>query len=792
MFLYRFFRPIAFVLIFLSLAPLGRVYAQGGSAVITLVMPVGARQLGMGEAAVAIADDVYGTFWNPGGMAFGPVSNEWEIALPRTYKKNGLTLEREFTAIVTRPRTGFLVKSLVWVGAKDGLLHFNGKDWRDYQEYDMEQGEKISEIVRRYASTGDGLDSLVARVKRFNHIQNTQEEEDLITLKLPLNLIFPNQPITALALDNTDRLWVGTPIGLFRYDGKSWKSFDREDGFTYIPEIPKTLRVDSVRLGSTDSTTAQPDSSAISQEASPNPFRVLSITALAIKGISVWIGTQDGLYEFKKGSIVRRGENLLPTQVISSIAVHPSIEEVYIGMPSQGIARYRAPKATGASAKWKMFGVKDGLLDSVIVGIQLDKYGHLYASHPQGMSHFNLQDWEHFRFAKQEVRSLAIDDENRIWIATSEGAWKYTPPYTTPKGRLDKSKEGANAQGNVGAVASGKGDLIHFHAGNGLGNKNVSYIATQGGDVWFLTGAGVERYNTAKSQVGFFYETLLPALKLEDLYHAFMASTFPIEEWGTLGGFVNYVNFGQNIQTGSNGGEEKKFAAYELVSGLSYATRLTKNLGLGVTTKFIYSALSEGVTSSGEKTDGIAASYAVDLGILNKNLLSIPGLSLGFVMQNMGPAIFYVDQAQSDPIPFTWKLGMAYELFHTPNHRLTVAVDLNREAFYREGDKAAPFWVGAWKEIVYPGGTKDGLTWDETWVENRNRVVYNSGAEYVYANVVAFRGGYLLDLPGQRKELDIGLGFMLSDILQIDATLIKSFDGGIRDNQSRFSMILMF
>ena len=72
------------------------------------------------------------------------------------------------------------------------------------------------------------------------------------------------------------------------------------------------------------------------------------------------------------------------------------------------------------------------------------------------------------------------------------------------------------------------------------------------------------------------------------------------------------------------------------------------------------------------------------------------------------------------------------------------------------------------------------------------RTVYNTGAEYVYANVVALRGGYLYDYSGLRKELDVGLGFMLSDILQIDGTFIKSFDGGIRNGQKRFSMILRF
>ncbi len=760
------------------------IQGQGGSAVITLVMPVGARQLGMGEAGVAIADDVYGTYWNPGGLAFGPVSNEWELMLPRGYRKEGLDLEREFTTLVTRPRTGFLMKSVVWAGAKDGLMHYDGKHWRDYHEYVMEQGDKVEAVTRRFAGSGDGLDSLVARVKRYNHIRTAQDEEDIITLKLPYNLLFPDQPVTALALDNTDRLWVGTPIGLFRFDGQGWKTFDREQGFTYLPETARA--VPDRDTAKADTTAVRKDTSAvrIDSAAKKSPFRRLAVTALTVKGVSVWIGTDDGLYEYKKSAIVRRGENLLPSQHITSIAAHESVDEIYVGMEGHGLARYKAPRATGAAAKWKVFGVADGLLDSNVLRVLVDKYGHVYAAHAGGVSHFTLREWERYRFPKQEIRDLALDEENRVWIATSEGAWKFTPAHATPKGR--RAAKDSAAGGSKG------GDLVHFHTGNGLRNGDVVSVQTQGGDVWFLTGAGVERYNSAKSQVGFFYETLLPVLHLTDLYHAYLGATFPIEEWGTLGGFVNYVSFGQNLQTSADGSEQAKFDAYELVAGLTYATRLSANAGLGVNAKFIYSALSQGVTSSGEKSDGIAASYAVDLGFLQRNLAGLTGLSLGLVMQNMGPAVFYVDQAQSDPIPFTWKLGLAYELIRTPNHRVTLAADANREAFYRDGNQASPFWVGAWKELAYPGGAEKNLTWTEAWQENVKRTVYNLGAEYVYANVVALRGGYLYDFSGQRYEADVGLGFMLSDILQIDGCFIRSFSGGIRDGQKRFSMILRF
>ena len=756
--------------------------AQGGAAVITLVMPVGARQLGMGEAATAIADDVYGTYWNPGGLAFGPVSNEWELLYSAA--REGAK-PREFTAVATRPRTGFLVKSVIWAAATDGLVYFDGRRWREHHEYAMEQGDKIDGVVRRYVGGTGNLDSLAAIVRAYNGVKTKEDEEDLITLKLPYNLLFPNQPITALVLDNTERLWVGTPAGLFRFDGQGWKNFDQEEGFTYNPgtDTAKTVQ-ESVETP--DSLAASAPVAAGSAE---NPFQKLSITALAIKGTSVWIGTKDGLYEYKRNTMARRGQNLLPTQVITSIAANEAVEDIYIGLEGRGIARYRAPRASSASARWKLFTSADGLLDDNVTSLLVDKYGHVYTAHSDGVSHFSLRAWEKIRFKNQQVRGLALDDDSRVWIATSEGAWQFTPSHATPKGRRAAEKEAAAGGGgeNMG------GQWEHFHDGNGLRNKRVVAVQTQGNDVWFLTGAGVERYHHAKTQVGFFYETLLPALNLDDLYHAYMAATFPIEEWGTVGGFVNYISFGQNLTaSGDNENSRAKFDAYELVAGLTYATRLNKNAGLGINAKFIYSALSQGATSSGEKSDGIAASYAVDLGFLQKNLFSVQDLAFGFVMQNMGPAVFYVDQSQSDPIPFTWKVGFAYGLINTPNHRLTAAADINREAFSRSAsdNQADPFWIGAFKAIASPGGNSRDLGGKVN--ENIRQSVYNTGLEYVYANVVAVRTGYLNDISGQRRELDIGLGFMLSDILQIDGCFIRSFDNGIRNGQQRYSMILRF
>ncbi|HLP43012.1 MAG TPA: two-component regulator propeller domain-containing protein, partial [Fibrobacteria bacterium] len=358
--------------------------AQGSAAVITLVMPVGARQLGMGEAAVALADDVFGTFWNPAGIAFGPVSNEWELVLPTVYRKNGVDLTREFTALAAKPRSGLLLKSIVWAGAKDGLLLYNGKQWREYHEVVLEQGDKVDKLVRRYAGTGDNIDSLIARVKAYNKVSTPEEEAELISLKLPYNLLFPGQAVTALALDNSDRLWVGTPTGLFRFDGSGWKSFDKEPGFTYLaPDtaagaatadpapgsasaalaLPDTntamlaalkardtaktaadtAKADSLKAKADSLRTAAKallDSAAQAAQASDSAaksamsaavasgqgaFRTLGITALAVKGSSIWIGTDDGLYEYRKNTVLRRGQTLLPSQYVSAITTNESL-----------------------------------------------------------------------------------------------------------------------------------------------------------------------------------------------------------------------------------------------------------------------------------------------------------------------------------------------------------------------------------------------------------------------------------------------------------------------------------
>jgi len=721
------------------------------SSVITLVMPVGARQLGMGEASTALADDVFATYWNPAGLAFGPLSDEWEVSLPPK------AIGGRVTALSTVKRTSFFNRGEVWAGTEKGLWRFDGRAWKDGITVPLEQGDAVQTVVRRtmgnlWPLDTSARDSLMKKVWRTNGIASSSEEKDLIDLKIPYGLAIPGAVVTQ-TLDETGKLWVGTASGLRRFDGKSWKSFD------------------SAGLPSN------------------------SITALAASGASIWIGTTSGVARIKQKNsdfeVRRFGENFgLRSQKVTAVAVDSRGREIWVGTADGGLSRLEITKE---ASTWKMFGLADGILSDTVRSMSYDPSGGLWVAHPNGLSHWNGKTWERVAFQGIEVRAVTVDKKGAVWISSDKGAWKYFPS--------EAAKQQAGSRTTADESQSAR--WIHYHSGNGLGSADASAIAAQGEDIWFSTPGGVVRQRKAHAQLGFFYETLLPSLQLKDLFHTYASATFPIEEWGTVGGFINFLSFGENSISNEAGEEVQKFSSYEMVGAVSYGTRLSQDWGLGMNIKFLYSALAPGITIGGQKMDGTAASYAFDVGLLRKNA-GVSGLDLGLFVQNIGPSVFYIDKSQSDPIPLTVRVGSAYKVYQSPIHSLKIAADMSREMTSRDTvGQARGILSGAYHGLTEPWGenkTPAGTGTGDVFWHNLEESQYNLGAEYVYSGLLALRSGLLFDPAGQRQELDIGIGVSVSDVLQLDVAYIKpvsligqvSSSESVRDGQTRFSMVFLF
>jgi hypothetical protein len=154
-----------------------------------------------------------------------------------------------------------------------------------------------------------------------------------------------------------------------------------------------------------------------------------------------------------------------------------------------------------------------------------------------------------------------------------------------------------------------------------------------------------------------------------------------------------------------------------------------------------------------------------------------------------------VDKSNDDPIPLTWRFGLSYDLLALPDHRITINADYNKMVIYENSKgEAQPFYISAWKAWFYPDASEEGDKAINTFAKSFQEGIANAGIEYVYAGTIALRAGYLHDKVGKRQELDIGLGVMLSDMLQLDIASIQNVSNleGVRDGQLRFSGLFRF
>jgi hypothetical protein len=775
------------------------VWAVGQSAVITLVFPPGARATGLGEAFTAIADDANATFFNPAGLGQDPLANSWKAYSTQT----GSVL----TAIASKRKKDFAGNDKIWVGTNHGVLRFNGKAWESYERHLISQGENLTSIVHKYLNVDNDeiIRNAVFKLKKTNGIETNRttalsdylqkeiadsiltvkktsrseilsdimnlskfdrnstqiygkiatrvdslkanrmsediaailkkkdsEFEQLVELKIPFSIAVDDS-VTALVVDSLERLWVGSAHGLWRYDGTVWTPF------TVLEGLPSN-----------------------------------SITCLSVsqKG-DIAVGTDAGVGMNSEGKWTLIGkENGLGDSAVVSSLVFGSNNHLFVGS-SKGLAVIQ----DSSSQQTARFDTSNGLLNNNVRVLFVDSKNRLWVGGENGVAIYDESSWKRYKFPGSVVSSIVEHGSGTVWIGTNKGAITYT-------------------QGKLKTDATGKSYYAApvwkvFHSKNALKGDDVHGISIQGRDIWLATTEAVNRYKYAERQILLFYEQLLPAFKIPDLWHFYLAGVMSTEDWGTLGITVNFINFGTNDLTDDQGKFIGRARSWEGVFGLSYGILLTHDLSGGLNIKYAHSALAPGV---GSGDAGVGRTFAIDAGLLKRNLF-VKNFDLGLNIQNMGPSIFYISQDQQDPIPFTVKLGLAYRAIQSSFHDLRLVLDLNREIVKNYPDKSPdPFY-----KAIYTGLFSDTTM---TTREKLEEINICSGIEYWYANFLALRIGNLFDKAGQRYELTLGLGIKYGN-LNFDWSFIHSPEGfmkgivsegssGARDGQWRASFLFKF
>lgn len=774
--------------------------AVGESAVITLIFPPGARATGLGEAFTGLADDANATFYNPAGLGQSPQSNSWKVHL----RNSG----NSFTSIAAKKRKDFGSKDLIWAGTNKGLLRFNGKTWENYEIYLIEQKDELEGITSKFLKIDDPLllKKAVWSIMAFNSIN--QKQYASIKALLTNTLKNKKAPNASIVADSLAKEIVMVP----QVERSSAKIY------ALISNNVDSLKADTLS-----------DQIALTFQAADVDFKDLveikipfsvavtdSITCLSIdQSDRLWAGTANGLWRYSNNEwnhyTVRDG---LPSNAITAIAAGSS-GELSIGTDN-GLAKY-------VDGQWKKMDTEDGLPSSMVNALAYGLNGILYVGTPVGLikttdTTITVYDTSNGLLANN-VRSLFYDSKDRLWIGGDNGvsisslsSWKrYKFPDSkvtsftehsdgniwigTDKGVISY-KAGAIQVDNSGATKEMPPEWKSFHSKNVLSDNDVRAVVDHDNDVWIATSNAINEYDNAKQQVFLFYEQLLPEFKIPDLWHAYATWVYPTQDWGTIGVFVNYINMGKNINYDALGRELKPSRSWESVFGLSYGMPINQDLSLGFNVKYVYSALAPAL----ENGQGVGQTFAIDASVLKRNLL-IRNLELGFMFQNMGPDIFYVDKNNPDPIPFTLRLGLVYRALQNPVHDLKFLLDLNREFVKNNGDgRPDPFYKALFTDLKHDGS--EDLTF------KMQEINVNLGMEYWYTDFVALRTGFLADYVGVRYEWTMGFGLKYGS-LNFDMSYIYSPEGfmkgvlkhtkegsegssGVRNGQWRASFIFQY
>ncbi|MGY0408816.1 MAG: type IX secretion system outer membrane channel protein PorV [Polaribacter sp.] len=259
-----------------------------------------------------------------------------------------------------------------------------------------------------------------------------------------------------------------------------------------------------------------------------------------------------------------------------------------------------------------------------------------------------------------------------------------------------------------------------------------------------------------------------------------------ISDKAAWGADFKYFSLGQINLTDNDGNPNGTINPNEFVVSGAYSLKLNEAFSMGVGLKYIRSNLAFNGTA-GNSLQPIN-SFAVDISgyyqSSEENYGSFNGrYRLGFNIANIGPKVSYTP-GREDFIPTNLKLGGGFDFILDDYNTISTTVEFTKLLVPTIQD---PNDEKGWINGIFssfgdaPGGFSEEL----------KEVTYAFGAEYLYNNAFALRGGYFHESQekGNRRYFTVGGGFK-TNALNIDLSyLINASDvNNPLENSLRFSL----
>ncbi len=272
---------------------------------------------------------------------------------------------------------------------------------------------------------------------------------------------------------------------------------------------------------------------------------------------------------------------------------------------------------------------------------------------------------------------------------------------------------------------------------------------------------------------------------VNDMSLSYLTGFKKIDENSAFAFELRYFNMGDIQLTDGLGNTLGEFNPRDIAIGGTYSRKLSQNLGLGISARFIHSNLSGNISSAGGSEARAGISVGTDIGLYYQKPIFVGARdgvwSWGLAITNIGPKITYNSAEDLDYIPTNFRIGTAYSINLDPLNTVTFALDFNKlmvptPPLYETNEDGSLKTDDNGNLIIAAGEDPNralisgmfGSFSDapDGFAEEMREFTVSFGVEYQYAEKFALRTGYFYEnqSKGGRRYFTMGLGVDLKKV----------------------------